>query len=760
MLLVAGVDAQEVNQIYIDHDTYIDLQLSEPPSVDTTLFKVYLRQSDDLYSQLTRYIYAPITTKRKGAEWWQRSSIYREVSSANVDFITPATQRYARAYTSTSGYRVGASVQLSGEIKKGWHYSSRMDYRTGRDANVEGVFRNQFSLQGQIVKRLSDSDHITISAELPYTMRGLRGSATQECYTLTGNNLYNPLWGYYNGEVRNSRVVRNLLPQAQVRYQRALSESTIASVSVDGEYGTKRMSRLGWYDSYNPTPNYYSKLPSYFYGSSVYDEAMKIWSQNDTDYTQIGWDRLVEINSTSTSGEAHYVVEDRVERVADVDMSLLFSTQLSRSAKITYGGFVNFDNRRNYKQMRDLLGAEYLTDLDQYAGDFVQVGSEMQNNLRSPNRQIREGDRFGYDYSLVRSHIGALVGLEYRTRTVDVVSEISLGEESIHRDGHYEKERFSGSGSYGESQKISLSTYNISLRAGYAIAPQHNISLSVNLDQSAPISRYLFVAAENANRTIDSPTTEKGSSFSLRYLYSASKVRVVVEGYALLLSDMGQVWQGYDDMSSTYCDIVISDIATRSIGVEVSAEADLLRNLKLSATFAAGKYIYTSAPLVTLYDDVDMSVVATSRASTLKRYIVGNAPQLSATTSLTYFLKRGVTLDMDMFYYAYRYTSPSIVRRTDRLVNFMSSIESCDELLNQQALPSLFNANFSVIKSFRLKNDTRITALVKVENLLGGEDIITTAREGNRVLSSSYLQESTLEYSVGRTFYVSVGYRF
>ncbi len=754
------LSAQESRYTYIEHDTYVDLQLSDPPQVDTSLFKVYLRQSDDLYTELTRYIYAPITTKRRGAEWWQRSSIYRDASTAESDFVTPATQRQIRTYSATSGYRVGATAQFSGEIKEGWHYSSRIDFRTGRDANIAGVFHNQFSAKGEVVKRLSDSEHISISAELPYTMRGLRSGATQECYTLTGNNLYNPLWGYYNGEVRNSRVVRNLLPSAQGRYQRALSSSTIASVLVDAEYGTRKMSRLGWYDTYNPTPNYYSKMPSYFVGSSSYDEAMEVWSQNNTDYTQIGWDRLVNINSMSTSGEAHYVVEDRVERVADVDISLLFSTDLSGSAKITYGGFVNYANRRNYKEMRDLLGAEYLTDLDQYAGDFVQVGSEMQNNLRSPNRQIREGDRFGYDYSLVRSHIGALVGLEYRTRVVDIVSEISLGEESIHRDGHYEKERFSGSGSYGESQKISLSTYNISLRAGYAIAPQHNISLGVNLDQSAPISRYLFVAAENANRTIDSPTTEKGTSFSLRYLYSAARVRVVVEGYVLSLRDMGQVWQGYDDISSTYCDIVISDISTRSIGVEVSAEADLLRNLKLSATLAAGGYTYNSTPLVTLYDDVDMSVVATSCASTLKGYVVGNAPQVSATTSLTYFLKRGVTLDMDMFYYACRYTSPSIVRRTDRIVNFMSSIESSDELLSQEQLPSLFNANLSVMKSFWLKNDTRIMALVKVENLLGGDDIISTAREGNRVLSSSYLQEPTYEYSAGRSFYISLGYRF
>ena len=51
--------------------------------------------------------------------------------------------------------------------------------------------------------------------------------------------------------------------------------------------------------------------------------------------------------------------------------------------------------------MRDLLGARYLTDIDRYLIDDDTYSNLLQNDLRHPDREIREGDRFGYDYALL-----------------------------------------------------------------------------------------------------------------------------------------------------------------------------------------------------------------------------------------------------------------------------------------------------------------------------------------------------------------------
>ena len=60
------------------------------------------------------------------------------------------------------------------------------------------------------------------------------------------------------------------------------------------------------------------------------------------------------------------------------------------------------------------MGRSYFVDRDYYLIDDGVYGNKLQNDLRHPDRIIREGDRFGYDYDLRRNEIGAGGSLEYR----------------------------------------------------------------------------------------------------------------------------------------------------------------------------------------------------------------------------------------------------------------------------------------------------------------------------------------------------------
>ena len=46
----------------------------------------------------------------------------------------------------------------------------------------------------------------------------MKGWTEREAYVLTGNNLYNPYWGPFQGKVRNSRVRRDFAPLAAVNF--------------------------------------------------------------------------------------------------------------------------------------------------------------------------------------------------------------------------------------------------------------------------------------------------------------------------------------------------------------------------------------------------------------------------------------------------------------------------------------------------------------------------------------------------------------
>ena len=82
-----------------------------------------------------------------------------------------------------------------------------------------------------------------------------------------------------------------------------------------------------------------------------------------------------------------------------------FTTRPKARLQLHYGAEWNYRNARRFKRMRDLLGADYVIDIDQYLVDDDTYGNLLQNNLRNPDRRIGEGDRFGYDYALCESEI-------------------------------------------------------------------------------------------------------------------------------------------------------------------------------------------------------------------------------------------------------------------------------------------------------------------------------------------------------------------
>lgn len=114
-------------------------------------------------------------------------------------------------------------------------------------------------------------------------------------------------------------------------------------------------------------------------------------------------------------------------------------TRISERLTVRYGIRAARTDSRFYKQMRDLMGRSYFVDRDYYLIDDGVYGNKLQNDLRHPDRIIREGDRFGYDYDLRRNEIGAGGSLEYRADRLRAFIAAEVGAASVFRRGHYEK---------------------------------------------------------------------------------------------------------------------------------------------------------------------------------------------------------------------------------------------------------------------------------------------------------------------------------
>ena len=408
---------------YLDDEYYPYAEREERRELlatDSTLFYRAIQSSVDLYGELTDFNLPQVAMKRRGLGWdAERISLsglelsYRHLSVLRLlgaretryaglvpapglpgssggvrlfDFPVeePLQPFLASVRFTDRNYLVGAKVAASGDLGRGWTASLALDARTGRDLHVQGVFTNAMTAALRIAHAWNTDHRLSLLCILPPSTRGTRLSSSEEAFTLTGDRFYNPAWGYQAGRVRNSRVRREFLPFLALRYELPLSAQTSLAVNLGGETGLSRYSMLDWYDARTPMPDNYRYLPSYT-GDL---ETERAWLASDPRYTQINWDELIRRNRMR-NGEAVYALDDRVERTTDLRLDAAFTTALDHALTLRYGLTLRYDRSRSYRQMRDLLGARYLTDIDRYLIDDDTYSNLLQNDLRHPDRETR-----------------------------------------------------------------------------------------------------------------------------------------------------------------------------------------------------------------------------------------------------------------------------------------------------------------------------------------------------------------------------------
>ena len=515
-------------------------------TTDTALFYRAVQGTADLYGEHTDFTLPDVAARRRGLDYdTERTALsgidlsYRYLTLLRLlgaeETRTPGLQPVPGLRAGAGGatlvrfpageplqpylvsarfadrnYRFGARLAGTARLGRTWRLSAAADFRTGRDLRVEGVFTNAVTGGFRLWRTLGasgDGGTLSLLCIVPVSTRGTRLSTSEEAFTLTGDRLYTPAWGFQEGRVRNSRVRRETLPLAVATWERRLAPSTTVSAALGAETGTNRYSSLGWYDARTPMPDNYRYLPSHT-GDRAAGEA---WLAGDPRYTQIDWDELIRQNRMA-GGHAVYALEDRVERLCNLGLYACFETDVNRRLTLRYGVELRLDDRRHYKEMRDLLGAGYITDIDQYLIDDDTYGNQLQNDLRHPDRTIREGDRFGYDYTLSARSAELFFQADYRSDRFRGDVWVSLGSSAVNRRGHYEKELFPGGLSCGRSRVLRFSPYTLRATCGWSFTYSERASILYSAGSSGTPS-FLQNAAAPSLSPFSGTTMDLAESF-------------------------------------------------------------------------------------------------------------------------------------------------------------------------------------------------------------------------------------------------------
>jgi hypothetical protein len=337
---------------------------------------------------------------------------------------------------------------------------------------------------------------------------------------------------------------------------------------------------------------------------------------------------------------------------------------------VKVNGGVNYRWNRTefFKSMYDLMGGDFWVDVDQFAERDFPNSTAIQNDLNNPNRIIKEGDKYGYDYFAHTQTGSAWAVANFNMGKFDGYLGGDIGFTSFYRDGLYKKGLFPDN-SYGKSKTLSFLSYTAQAGANYQITGNHIVSANVNYIQRAPYFQSAFISPRTRNTTVSDLVPEKILAIDASYTLRMSNVKLRLGGFFTQITDRSEVMTFYDDYYRAMSNFALSGVSQRHMGVEFGADVYVWNGFSVKSAVAYGDYKYTSNPLITqTVDNSNVELMANKKVN-WNGYYVSGTPQLAANLGVEYRAPRNWWAGVDLNYYDFSYIDANPLRRTDDVID-------------------------------------------------------------------------------------------
>jgi len=715
----------------------------------------------------------------------------------------------------------GMFTHASG-IKNGWAWVASAGVRYSDEGNIEGTFYHAGSIFAAVQKIFNDQHALNLSVMATPTQRAMQGCSTEEAYWLANSHYYNPNWGYQNGKKRSARVTTTIEPTALLTWDWNIDKMTKLTTTGMFRYGWYGSTRLEYTNNVTkPAPDYYSKMPSNAF--NVWDavptewelakwQSLYDWWTSDKAHRQIDWDRMYEINAASVAegGEAKYYLEEYHNDQMVIGLSSAFNHKFNENHRIDAGIQLNHTKGMHYKTMKDLLGANYHTDVDHYSvSDYGKYSYIIQNDMDNPDRKIYEGDKFEYDYDInvnklqgwamwtyEKGHFSSVLGADLQGETIERYSHMRNGRGVYYENGEMVKDSKGSSGTakfLGGGGKASI---------GYTVNAQHKFLLSGGYEVRPPLANNSFVAPRIKSDFVNNLENENYAHAELAYMFNFGKLSGKLSGFYAGFNDLVEQTAFYDDMESRFTYLTMNGIKKQHYGAELAMRYNLTSNLYFTflGTVSDAKYTnnpdatltYSSAAEVTTYDSehkMPLKVIADGMR-------VGGTPLTALSLGANYSYN-GWFFGVNLNYYDRVYVGFSQSRRltknltaysptVDANGNYVygvekSTLKSRGGLLldtdgnmvdayaaKQEKFDGGFMLDCSIGRYIRLKHGRTMSINLSVQNLTNNTNLRTGGYEQNRADTYATGVERAYVFSKNSKYYYAnpinvffnVNYRF
>lgn len=720
-----------------------------------------------------------------------RASIYRpgtilSFSGTNTNYSWRMTGTYA-----------------SGMNNKGWAFVVSAGTRWAEEGYFEGTNFSAIAGFISVEKKINDQHSLNFSGFYTPNFRAKNSPNTAEVTELTSEK-YNSYWGWYEGKKRNARIKTIEEPILMLNHFFTLNDYTTLNSSLTYQFGKITNSNIDYQNANSPDPTYYRKMPSYYSSMFAADNG-EFSGEFTPDYVnaeksreqflannQIDWNALYYANQSPvldtngnvigyTPSKSNYVLYEDHSDDQTITAISNFNTQINDNLYLTAGGFYSHLKSRNYQELTDLLGGLYFNDIDVFYN-----GSQAQSDLNNPDRQVVEGDTYGYNFNYVANNLNLFTNFKFTYDKVDFYLAQNFTSTNYQREGLYQNGIYAAN-SFGKSEKVQFENFGFKGGMLFKISGRQQFNFNGAYLSNAPTIRNTFPNARLNNSVVDGIENENISSLDASYFYRTPKWQTRLTLFYAKIKNMTQTSffyaEGIFDDGAGYAntDAFVSQTLThldkKNLGAEFSLQYQLTTTIMTSFSAAYGKYTYDSNPNVSITNDAQATAenpipVFDFGKATLKNYHQAGMPQQAFALGIEYRDPKYWWIGTNINYLANSFIDISPISRTATFYknpesgfNFPeASEERARELLKQEKFEPFTLLNVSGGKSWRIKGKN-IGLFATVNNVLdlkyktGGYEQARNAnfRQLNQDVSSGTPNfGNKYFYGYGRTYFVNV----
>ena len=671
----------------------------------------------------------------------------------------------------------------TGLMQNGWAFTASASYRWANEGVIEGTFYNSLGYFLAAEKKINNKHSISIATWGSPTERAQQGAATEEAYWLAGSHYYNPNWGYQNGEKRNARVVNSFEPSVLFTWDYKINDKMQLTTSLFGKYSMYSTTALGWNgNAADPRPNYYQNLPSAAY--DVWDIEYTPTEDEYNDYMtrynywkaskanrQLNWDYMYYANqqANAVDGECLYYVERRHNDQLALNLGSVLNIEYNRYNTGTVGVNLGTTKGMHYKTMSDLLGANKYTDIDKFSvGDFGPNSDYVQNDVDNPNRQIGEGDVFGYDYDLYVNKANLFYQHQFNKGIFHLFAGANIEGTTMERFGNMRNGR-AMEFSKGSSGTAKFLGGGAKLNAILTFNAYNTLSLGAGYENRAPIAYNSFIAPRMRNDFVQGLENENIISAEASYKLNVGPVTAKVTGYYTILNDLVEQNAFYNDLQSQFTYLTMTGVNKVHYGVEAAVVYNVTSALSFNAVASVGNAEYT--------DNVKGFLISENEKVVMndKVYMDGVKVDGTPLTALSLGVDYNVNgwyLSANVNYYDNIYIDASKYARLESVVGEpVIDATTGKEILD---LPTQFSGrgdfmvDASIGKSISLRRGKKLNINLSLNNILNNQQMITGGYEQNRgdsyadgeARTYKFSKNPFLYYANAFNAYLNIGLRF